>query len=112
MLERRVEVDVVRDGERHVNLRVLQRHEVDAGVDELTYARHRVLPGRPPECEERIQARQLEDAAEPLRRQIEDAVTDAEPDAWTVTADREDAEAHRAVHADRGCLHARVSMAE
>ena len=112
MLERRVEVDVVRYRERHVNLGVLQRHEVHAGVDKLMYAHHRVLPGGSPDREERIQARQFEDAAEPLRRQIEDAVTDAEPDAWTVTADREDAEAHRAVHADRGCLHARVSMPE
>ena len=54
----------------------------------------------------------LEDAAEPVRREIEDVVTDAEPDARTVPVDREDAEAHRTVHADRMCLHVRVSMAE
>ena len=45
-------------------------------------------------------------------REIEDVVTDAEPDAWAVAVDREDAEANRTVHADRMCLHVRISMAE
>ena len=110
VLERRVEVDVVRDRERHVDLGVLQRHEVGAGVDELADARQRVLPratGRARGTDSGSMPRRR--APRPVRREVEDAVTDAEPDARTVTVDREDAEAHRAVHADRAMPRTRAS---
>ena len=101
MLERRVEVDVVGDLERKVNRRLLERNDVATSLDQLGHLVERVLPRRSPRSEERVQARLRELGAEPVRREVENAVTRSKADAGLVTVNREDAEPDRPVHSGR-----------
>ncbi len=96
MLERGVEVDVVRDLEREVLGNALARDQLLARVNELDCTRDHVLPGRTPEREELVQRLRLERRAEP--GQIEDAVADPEADARRRSVRREDAEPDDALH--------------
>src|SRR5512145_1705004 len=80
MLERGIEVDVVRHLEREMHRRLLERKELGAARDELVDANEGVLPGRAAEGEKRVQAQRVEDRPEPGCGEIEDVVPHAEPD--------------------------------
>ena len=101
MLERRVEVDVVGDLERQVHRRLLERDDVATALDQLDHLAESVLPRRSARGEERVQARLGELGAEPVRREVENAVARAKADPGLVPGDREDAEPDRPVHSGR-----------
>ena len=107
VLERRVEVDVVRDRERQMRARRPRAR------------RDRRLPSRarrcaracPPTTSGRARgtgsAFGLEHGAEAVRREVENPVSHTEADAWRSTVDREDAEADCAGHSgSTPCLRA------
>ena len=102
VLERGVEVDVVARPRRAARSSASSSGTNSAPRgDQLADPDDRVLPRRPAEREERVEARRLEDLAQPARSEIEDPVTDAEPNPRRVAPDGEDAESDPARHARR-----------
>src|SRR5262249_26831212 len=98
MLERGVEVDVVRDLERQMYLDVVERDQLRAAVDQLDDALDGPLPRTAPGSEEAVEARCCEHVVTRRRREIEDSIPDAEPDARSLALRREHAEADRSFH--------------
>src|SRR5262249_2645368 len=98
MLERGVEVDVVRDLQRQMYLDVVERDQLRAAVDQLDDALDGPLPRVAPGSEEAVQARCCEHVVTRRRREIEDSIPDPEPDARSLTLRREHSEADRFFH--------------
>ena len=93
VLERGVEVDVVGDLERQAQRRVLERHEIRSGADELAMRATVSSQAARPSARNGLSDGASNTAPRPCAARSRTPCADPEPDPRLVAVDREDAEA-------------------